>query len=316
MSELLIYVPQNAVGMSVTLVQELCAVAAMYAGRQEDVPKLVSLDGKAVTSFANTKISVDYSLKSAPDAQAVFVCAFWGDTKEALMREAEAVSWFKALAMKGVPLAALSNGPFFLAKAGLLSDKVATVYPPTANEFSHMFPDVALRPERAITDAGNLYCANGIASGCDLAISVIEQLHGPEIARRVAKDFLIGFNRSYSSSNVNFDGQKYHKDTQILTAQNWIERNFGSEVSLEAVAADVGMSPRNFSRRFKLATGDTPRDYLKRARLEAAQELFRDNQISVAEVAYKVGFQDVGYFAKVFNEYSGCSPHDYAKTAS
>ncbi len=63
MSELLIYVPQNAVGRSVTLVQELCAVAAMYAGRREDVPKLVSLDGKAVTSIAHTRISVDYSLK-------------------------------------------------------------------------------------------------------------------------------------------------------------------------------------------------------------------------------------------------------------
>ncbi|HDY83695.1 MAG TPA: helix-turn-helix domain-containing protein, partial [Halieaceae bacterium] len=190
-------------------------------------------------------------------------------------------------------------------------NKVATVYPPVADQFHRRYPDVALRPERAITDAGNLYCANGIASGCDLIVSIIEMLYGAGVARRISHDFLVGFNRNYSISHVSFDGQKYHRDRQILTAQQWLERNFSGEVKLEVVAADIGMSPRNFSRRFKRATGDSPSHYLQRVRIEAAKELLRSTDLSVAEVAYRVGYADLSYFSRMFSRHEGCLPLSY-----
>lgn len=71
-----------------------------------------------------------------------------------------------------------------------------------------------------MTDAGNLYCANGIASGCDLTIFLVEMLLGPTIARRISREFQVGFNRSYSGVAVDFDGQKYHQDCQVLAAQH------------------------------------------------------------------------------------------------
>ncbi len=102
MSEILIYAPQRVVGMSFTLVQELCAVAAVYAGDDKGMPKLVSLDGKPVTGIAGNQISVDYSLKSAPKARAAFICAFWGGPEETLMREADVIPWLKNLSDEGV----------------------------------------------------------------------------------------------------------------------------------------------------------------------------------------------------------------------
>lgn len=314
MKPVLVYVPRNALGMSITLVQELLTVAALYNGAAADeAVKLVSFDGKPVSTFSGTSLSVDYAIKDAPEAAAVFIGAFWGNAEPQLKTEAATISWLTGLVKKGTPVAATSNGPFYLAEAGLLDGKVATIYPPAAEQFSARYPSVTLRPERAITDAGDLYCANGIASGCDLAVALTEQLYGPDIARRIAKEFLLGFNRSYSGMNAKFDGQKYHQDKQILSAQQWLERHFAGDVNLEQVAADMGMSARNFSRRFKQATGESPSLYLKRVRMEAALVMLRDTTMPVAQIAYRTGYNDVGYFSRVFADYTGENPQAYLR---
>ncbi len=308
--------------MSATLIKELCWVAASYAGElaSESVNpsqciRFISLDGSPVQCFSGNQLSVDVSLKEAAaeniPVDAVFLSAFWGAPKKIMEENQTLLPWLTQLHESNVPIAAVSNGPFFLAQAGLLDDKVATVYPPMKEQFQQRYPNVTLRSERAITDAGNLYCANGIASGCDLAVSIIEMVYGPDVARKVGQNFLVGFNRSYSIANVEFDGQKYHRDRQILTAQQWLERHFNSSVKLEAVAADVGMSPRNFSRRFKLATGDSPSYYLQRLRVEASRELLRTTDLTIAEVGYRVGYGDLSYFSRVFKKNEGCLPHQY-----
>ena len=324
MKTIFVYLPQNVVAMSATLIKELCWVAASYAGEQasesinpSECIRFVSLDGSPVQCFSGNQLSVDSSLtdvvfKDIP-VDAVFLSAFWGAPKKILEENQALLPWLTQLHERNVPIAAVSNGPFFLAQAGLLDNKVATVYPPVAEQFQQRFPNVTLRSERAITDAGNLYCANGIASGCDLAVSIIEMVYGPDVARKVSQNFLVGFNRDYSIANVEFDGQKYHRDRQILTAQQWLERHFGSNVKLETVAADVGMSPRNFSRRFKVATGDSPSYYLQRLRVEASRELLRVTDLTVAEIGYRVGYGDLSYFSRVFKKHEGCLPLRYRK---
>lgn len=319
---ILVYLPQNAVAMSATLIKELCWVAAAYAAElvsekinPSDFVRFVSLDGSSIQCFSGNELSVDIGLDEVKalkvPVDAVFLCAFWGAPQKILADNQAVFPWLKQLHCQGVPIAAVSNGPFFLAEAGLLDEKVATVYPPVTEQFLQRYPSVKLRSERAITDAGNLYSANGIASGCDLAVSIIEMVYGPEVARKISQDFLVGFNRTYSIANVEFDGQKYHHDRQVLTAQQWLERNFSSDVKLEAVAADIGMSPRNFSRRFKQATGDSPSHYLQRLRMEASRELLRTTDLTVAEVGYRVGYGDLSYFSRVFKKHEGCLPYHY-----
>jgi transcriptional regulator GlxA family with amidase domain len=314
--KILVYMPQRVVGMSAMLIKELIWVAAhndmQHRGidaNPSDYVQLVSADGRSVRCFSGNEISVDVSLESAQQADAIFLCAFWGAPQHILTENQALIDWLPQAHRAAIPIAGSSNGPYFMAEAGLLDDKVATIYPPTAKDFEQRYPAVNLRPERAITDAGDLYCANGIASGCDLIVSMIELLYGPNIARLISHDYLLGFNRSYTLANMSFDGQKYHRDRQILTAQRWLERNFSNDVKLEVVAADIGMSPRNFSRRFKQATGDTPSLYLQRVRMEAARDLLRNTALSVAEVAYRVGYADLSYFSKVFKRYEGCLPH-------
>ncbi len=299
--------------MSLMLIKDLCWVATREAGlaAPDRSVRLVSADGTAVRCFSGTEVAVDGAIDPAERPGAVFVAAFWGSAEQAMADDAPVIPWLQACHDGGVPLAASSTGTFFLAEAGLLDGKVATTYPPFVETFRRRYPDVRLRPERAITDAGGLYCANGIPAGCDLIVSVLELLHGPDVARRVAGQFLVGFSRSYAVANIAFDGQKYHHDRQVLTAQQWLERNYAGDVRLTDLAADVGMSGRNFSRRFKAATGDSPQAYLQRIRVEAAKDLLRETNISLSEVAYRVGYADPGSFTHIFRQLTGESPRDF-----
>lgn len=80
------------------------------------------------------------------------------------------------------------------------------------------------------------------------------------------------------------------------------------------VAEDSCMSQRNFSRRIKKATGDTPSKYLQRVRIEAAKTLLRASNLNIAQIAEKVGYSELSYFSKRFNAQEGCMPSQYRKT--
>ena len=323
MKNIVIFVPENVVEMSISLMKDLCWVASSYAlvaekvsGDEKNWVQLVSLTSKEVMSFSGGKITTDILLDDVPmtgakKPDAIFLGAFWGSIDDVMMQNRALCDWLVYAHSQQIPIAALSNAPFFIAEAGLLDDRAATVYPPVSDAFRHRFPKVNLRSSSAITDAGELYCANGIASGCDLIVAILERLYGPEIARRISQEFLLGFNRSYTVANVSFDGQKYHHDAQILLAQQFLERHFSEPTRIEAIAEDIGMSPRNFSRRFKLATGDSPSVYLQRVRIETAKELLRTTSLQISEVSYRAGFSDVSYFARSFSRYEGCKPKAY-----
>lgn len=313
-----IYLPNNVIGLSATLIKDLCWVATANAAElanthisPEHYVQFVSHDGKAVTCFSGNSISVDLALSELEEPDVIFLAAFWGTAHDAIDQNQALIEHIKNAHHRGTSIVATSNATFFIAEAGLLDNKIATVYPPLVDSFAQRYPLVDLQASRAITHADNLYCANGIASGCDLIVSIIEMLYGPEIARQISHDFLIGFNRSYSIANVSFDGQKYHRDEQILTAQQELEQHYAEEITLESIARKLGMSPRNFSRRFKRATGDSPSHYLLRLRMEAAKELLRNSSLSVAEIAYKVGYSDLSYFTRTFKRHENCLPHTF-----
>jgi transcriptional regulator GlxA family with amidase domain len=84
-------------------------------------------------------------------------------------------------------------------------------------------------------------------------------------------------------------------------------------VRFDALARELGMSPRNFMRRFKHATGTTPLDYLQRLRVRAAQRMLEDDHIAVSEVAAAVGYDDAAFFRALFKRHTGLVPAAYKR---
>jgi transcriptional regulator GlxA family with amidase domain len=102
-----------------------------------------------------------------------------------------------------------------------------------------------------------------------------------------------------------------HDDEPIKKAQAWMFQHFKEEVSIDALAARVGMSPRNFARRFKHAAGERPLEYLHRLRIEAARHLLESKPKSVADVSAAVGYEDQAFFRRLFKRYTGAAPRAY-----
>jgi len=104
---------------------------------------------------------------------------------------------------------------------------------------------------------------------------------------------------------------KSHADGRILKAQQLMEESLAAPVSIDGIASEVALSPRHFKRRFKSATGDSPLAYLQNLRVETAKKHLEGGNESVNEIAYKVGYEDVNSFRKVFKKIAGMSPKDY-----
>ena len=99
--------------------------------------------------------------------------------------------------------------------------------------------------------------------------------------------------------------------TPSRSAQDWLHENFHRVFPLDAPARRVGMSLRNFVRRFKQATGDSPLIYLQKLRIAAAKRLLESDHRTMQEVSDAVGYQDVAFFRALFQRHTGVSPSAY-----
>jgi transcriptional regulator GlxA family with amidase domain len=304
-------VPPNAVAMSVALGKDLLWIAAARAGRREGIDhsvRLITLDGAPARCGGGTVISADAAIDEAGDVELVYLAAFWGDAEAAIAACAPALPWLREQHARGALIAAPSTASLLAAAAGLLDGRLATTYPPAVSDFRRLFPAVDLQPHRALTGAGRVYCAAGINSGCDLAVSLIERLFGRSVARAIADEFLVDFHRAYRVASVAFDGQKYHGDEAVLAVQLWLESQYDRPIVISQVASRFSLTPRTLARRFRSATGELPSEYLRRVRMAVAEDLLRDAGLTVAEAAERVGYSNVGAFSDAFLRESGARP--------
>ncbi|NNG61084.1 GlxA family transcriptional regulator, partial [Pseudomonas fragi] len=149
--------------------------------------RLVSPDGKPVTSFSDVVLPVDGALE---DTDIIILPAFWDDFDTLCQRYPQILPWLRAQHARGAVLCAEANGAFWLAEAGLLDGKEATTYWRFFSTFAERFPRVHLNQDKHLTDADNLYCTGGPTSACDLYIYLIERFCGANIAQAVARDIL------------------------------------------------------------------------------------------------------------------------------
>ena len=123
--------------------------------------------------------------------------------------------------------------------------------------------------------------------------------------------FLVDVNKSPQGAYAMFGPQRAHGDEEILRAQDIVEGEMGRAVSVESLARRVAMSRRNFVRRFRTATGNAPREYVQRVRVEAAKRALESTRRPVAAVARAVGYDDTAAFRKLFVRWAGMTPMAY-----
>ena len=147
----------------------------------------------------------------------------------------------------------------------------------------------------------------------NLSIYLINKYCGREVALQCSRCTLVNLDRLSQLPFSIFIPEKNHQDAKIIRIQNWIEKNFSNNVSIENLAKKAGMSPRNFNRRFKSATGESAVKYLQQMRIEAAKKELENGKLSFDEISFKVGYENVSFFRRIFKQGTGLSPAAYQK---
>ncbi len=287
-----------------------------YFNGQELTPyfdvKLVTTIGEPFKCLSGVRIVPDGSIHDVRDTDLIVVSSIL-DIDRILRFQGEAIEWLHDHYSRGTHIATICSGAFVLAETGLLDGKTATTHWAFADQFRKRYPRIELKPDRLITDEGDLFCSGGYNAGIDLSLYLVEKYCGHEVALQSSKSVISDIGRTSQAPYAIFRHSREHRDDQILAVQEWIEDNFDKNFNYDNLARNNGMSRRTLERRFKTATGETPLTYQQCIRVEAAKHLLEDGNRSFDEITFQVGYEDSSSFRKVFIKQTGLRPTEYRK---
>lgn len=220
-------------------------------------------------------------------------------------------NWITKQYQQGAQIASMCTGAFLLAATGLLDGKSCSTHWVVADNFRNKFPKVHLKTDQLITDENGIYTNGGAYSFLNLLLYLIEKNFDRQTAIYCAKVFQIEMDRHSQSSFIIFKGQKLHSDEMVKEAQCYLENNLHQKIVVEDLSARFAVGRRNFDRRFIKATGNTPIEYLQRAKIESAKRAFETSRKTINQVMYEVGYGDAKAFREVFRKITGISPLEY-----
>ena len=306
----------RALGSTVTIPLEMLSAANDIAKAQRQPDKLigielVGIDNETVELSGGLTVKCAKILKKATNSDLIFIPGVWGNPRASVAKHHQLQNWIKGQYRIGATLCAVTTGAFFVAATGLLNGKAATTHWRFFDQFQRTYPEVKLQRKRFITSIENIYCTGSVNAVRDIMLHFIEQYFGDSIANQISRHFTHELKKSYESLILSRDQKTTHHDEEIIKLQEWLQENYHLYIRISAVADKFRMSVRSLNRRFKLATDTTPLQYLQGLRIKHAKELLKQSNLVVAEVADKVGYQDVSYFTSLFKKLNAVTPNEY-----
>ncbi|KPP98033.1 GlxA family transcriptional regulator [Marinobacter sp. HL-58] len=226
------------------------------------------------------------------------------------------IHWLKAYWESGGTVASACTGSLLMAEAGLLDGEDATTHWAFCDFAARRYPRVRFHSNRALVTSGKgqrLIMAGGGASWMDLGLYLIARFCGIEEAIRVAKVHLIDWHEAGQQPYAVLSCSRQSEDAVIARCQVWVAENYDRPSPVNQMIARSGLSERSFKRRFQLATGMTPMEYVLTLRLEEAKQLLETSDLSIDAVAEAVGYQDAGFFGRKFLSRVGMTPTQYRR---
>jgi transcriptional regulator GlxA family with amidase domain len=222
------------------------------------------------------------------------------------------LAWLKTAALEARRCGSICTGAFVLAAAGLLDGRRATTHWAMAAVVSRRYPRVSVEVDRIFVRDGSVYTSAGVTAGIDLALGMIEEDHGRTLALRAARSLVVYLKRPGGQSQFsNYLLAQFAASPPVRLAQEWALENLTADLGVRALAARAQMSERTFRRAFAEETGETPREFVERIRIDAARSLFEEAQLPVQAVATRCGFETVDNLRRAFLRRLGVTPQHY-----
>lgn len=272
---------------------------------------LVSRDGGRVASYFDVGLeTIPFAALDKNAIHTLFVPGGLGFRKA--MADPVLLGWVRERAHSVARLCASGTGSFILAAAGVLQGHQIVTHWLMNDEFAAKFPDIPLVRDRIYMNDGPYWTSAGMGASVEFALALLEEDTGREFAFTIAKRVLIMLRRSGEQPQISPVLQAQAKEgDRFDRLHEWIYANLKTDLSIEKLAAHVGMSQRNFSRVYHTKMGITPGNAVTQIRLEAAKDALMRSDARISTIAYECGFTDEQHMRRAFLRWMGKSPSEY-----
>ncbi|MBO4123307.1 GlxA family transcriptional regulator [Cupriavidus gilardii] len=227
--------------------------------------------------------------------------------------DAAVSKWLRTAASRARLHGSVCTGAFVLGHAGLLDGRTVTTHWQNAAHLAERFRAATVEYDRIYLRDGKLVTSAGVTAGIDLALALVREDHGAKVALAVAKRLVVVAQRQGGQSQFSpyLAAAPSQADSPVARVQAYVMANIGARLTLDALAAEVGMSGRNLVRLFVADTGMTPHAFIERARIDIARNLLEGSALPLKSIAYKCGFVTVDRMRVLFQQRLGISPAQY-----
>ncbi len=279
-------------------------IAGRYGGGTYAIETL-AIGGGAVRSSSGVAMAAD-----AADAAQPFdtLMIAGGDGTREASRDPALLAFVRAAATSAGRVASVCSGAFVLAAAGLLDGRAATTHWSRTADFARRFPRVRLEADRIFVRDGQVWTSAGITAGIDLALAMIADDLGEDIARQTAQQLVVYRRRPGGQSQFSALLELERPGARFGALLGWARERLTEPLGVERLADHAAMSPRHFARAFAAETGVTPAKAIERLRVEAARERIESGADAIDRIAEHTGFGDPERMRRAFIRAFGQPP--------
>lgn len=222
------------------------------------------------------------------------------------------VQWIVAAATSARRVTSVCSGVFLLAAAGLLAGRRVTTHWARAEQLSREHPELKVDCDPIFIADGHIWTSAGVTAGMDLALALVEEDLGRDVAHAVAQELVMFLRRPGSQSQFSVPLWTVQPRTDPIRAVlSAIHANPGAQHGISDLAGQAGLSPRHLQRRFTAEVGTSPAAYVARVRLEAAQRALTESDDPVEAIARRCGFGTAETLRRAFHRSVRVAPSDY-----
>ncbi|MER6051590.1 DJ-1/PfpI family protein [Streptomyces sp. NPDC001793] len=287
----------------------------VFHGAAQGVPgayriRTAALDGAPVRTTSGLTLVPDLALDAAEPPHTLLVPGGDG-TRNPTPR---LVHWLRTHAPRTRRQVSVCSGAFLLAAAGLLDGRRATTHWSLCAGLAADHPAVRVEPEPIYVRDGSVATSAGVTAGIDLALALVEEDLGRDLALTVARHLVVFLRRP--GNQTQFSAQLAAQTAErrpLRDVQQWISEHPAADLSVETLAGRAGLSPRHFARAFRDETGMTPGRYVDRVRLEAARRRLEDTADGIEQISRHCGYGTSEAMRRAFLRVLGASPAEYRR---
>lgn len=225
------------------------------------------------------------------------------------------INFLRAASLASRRTASICTGAFVLGETGLLDGRRVTTHWCGARNLQRMYPKAKVEEDRIFIQDGNIWTSAGMTACIDLCLAMVESDLGPEVARTIARKMVVYHRRSGGQSQFSALLELEPKSDRIQTALAYAKLNLRKPLSVDELADAANLSRRQFSRTFRLETGQSPAKAVETLRLEAARAMIEEGNHPIDVVAREIGFVDSERMRRAFIRTYGVPPQAIKRAA-